>query len=149
MIKVSIIIPVYNVAPYVEECLRSVLEQDYLDKEIIIVDDCGTDNSMDIVQGIVTRCKSEVRILKHPYNCGLSKARNTGIKEAKGDYVFFMDSDDYLLGRDAITRFVGLAMKYPNAEIVFGCVKGLFSNVKAIGKQNEYCSSRNEAKKTF
>lgn len=147
MIKVSIIIPVYNVALYVGDCLRSVLEQDYPEIEVIIVDDCGTDNSMEVVSEIVTDSKYEVRILKHLQNRGLSAARNTGIKEAKGDYIFFMDSDDYLLGKDAISRFVALAIKYPSAEIVFGCVRGLFSNIDAISKQNEYCDSRNEAKR--
>lgn len=147
MVKVSIIIPVYNVAPYVGECLRSVLEQDYPEIEIIIVDDCGTDNSMEIVSETVADSTYEVLILRHPQNRGLSAARNTGIMAAKGDYIFFMDSDDYLLGQDAISRFCSLAMKYPCAEIVFGCVNGLFSNVEAINKQNEYCGSRNFAKK--
>lgn len=148
MIKVSIIIPVYNVAPYVEVCLRSVLEQDYLEKEIIIVDDCGTDNSMEIVQKVVVDYKQEVHILKHTKNKGLSAARNSGIKAATGDYLFFIDSDDYLLCNDAISRFVGLAMKWPDAEIVFGCVKGLFTNFEAVNRQNEYCNLRKEVKKT-
>lgn len=52
-IKVSIIIPVYNVAPYVEECIQSVLRQDYKNLEIIIIDDCGTDNSMELVENLV------------------------------------------------------------------------------------------------
>lgn len=87
--KVSIIIPVYNVAPYVEECIQSVLRQDYKNLEIIIIDDCGTDNSMELVEKLVKNSSRDIVILKHDYNKGLSAARNTGIRRATGDYIFF------------------------------------------------------------
>lgn len=87
--KVSIIIPVYNVAPYVEECIQSVLRQDYKNLEIIIIDDCGTDNSMELVEELVKNSSRDIVILKHDYNKGLSAARNTGIRRATGDYIFF------------------------------------------------------------
>lgn len=93
--KVSIIIPIYNVALYVEKCLRSVQFQTYSDIEIILVNDCSTDNSMDIVNNIVNdNFNKEVIIINHSYNQGLSAARNTGIKASKGDYLYFLDSDD-------------------------------------------------------
>lgn len=97
MPKVSVIIPIYNVAPYVERCLKSVASQSFKDLEVIIVDDCGTDDSMDLVQAFVEKYQGPTSfcILHHSQNKGLSAARNTGIKEANGEYVMFLDSDDY------------------------------------------------------
>lgn len=94
--KVSIIIPVYNVAPYIEACLQSVFSQTYKDIEVIIIDDCGTDNSMEIVKKIVSTYKGtfSIKILHHDQNKGLSSARNTGIRNATGEYIYFLDSDD-------------------------------------------------------
>lgn len=93
--KVSIIIPVYNVAPYVKECLSSVMRQTYRDMEVIIVDDCGKDESMNIVLDNL-QGKEEIapegisyKIIRHERNQGLSEARNTGLDIAVGDYVFF------------------------------------------------------------
>lgn len=95
-IKVSIIIPVYNVAPYVKRCLDSVFAQTYKNIEILIIDDCGTDNSIEIVKDLTLKEKIEndIRIIHHPHNKGLSVARNTGIKESTGDFLYFLDSDD-------------------------------------------------------
>lgn len=95
---VSIVIPIYNVYDYVEECLESVIKQNYTDIECIIVDDCGTDNSMVKVERFVASYKGLVsfKILHHTYNRGLSAARNTGIDATTGEYIFFLDSDDYI-----------------------------------------------------
>lgn len=97
MPKVSVIIPIYNVAPYVERCLKSVVSQSFKDMEVLIVDDCGTDNSMDLVQTFVDSYRGPIsfRILRHSHNRGLSAARNTGIMNAIGEYIMFLDSDDY------------------------------------------------------
>ena len=97
--SVSIIIPVYNVEPYVEDCIRSVIRQTYGGKmECIVVDDCGTDNSMDVVERVIGEYNGPIpfRILHHEHNRGLSAARNTGMDAATGDYLFFLDSDDEL-----------------------------------------------------
>lgn len=90
--KLSIIIPVYNVEKYVGRCLKSCLEQDFDDYEIVIVNDGTPDNSMDVVKDIALR-HPNIRIINR-LNGGLSAARNTGLAEAKGDYVWFVDSDD-------------------------------------------------------
>lgn len=113
MLKVSIIIPVYNVASYIEDCLNSVLSQTYPNIECIIVDDCGQDDSMCIVKSILTAKSSrlEVRIVTHEVNKGLSEARNSGIREATGDYLYFLDSDDYI-AEDAIERMVTMLEKH-------------------------------------
>lgn len=96
--KVSVIIPVYNAAKYIERCLLSVLNQTWQDLEVILVDDCTPDNSMEIAAAVISSHLHGklVKSLAHEKNKGQSAARNTGIKVAKGDYVYFLDSDDYL-----------------------------------------------------
>ena len=114
-IKLSIIVPVYNVAPYLRKCVDSLLAQDITDYEIILVDDGSTDDSGAIADEIVrvvmgnrqwaidneTNSQSPIanrptlRVI-HQENSGLSAARNTGIAVAQGDYIMFVDSDDYL-----------------------------------------------------
>ena len=100
--KLSIIVPVYNVAPYLRKCVDSLLAQDITDYEIILVDDGSTDNSGAIADELVDAfrlsplaSRLEMRVI-HQANVGLSAARNTGIKAAQGDYILFVDSDDYL-----------------------------------------------------
>ncbi len=93
--KVSIIIPVYNVEKYIKECLDSVVNQTYKNLEIICVDDCGVDNSVKIAEGYAQK-DNRVRIVHHDKNMGAGVARNTGIKNSNGEYIFFLDSDDYL-----------------------------------------------------
>ena len=89
---VSIIVPVYNVAPYLREALDSIVNQTYKDLEILIIDDGSTDGSSAICEEYAS---SEPRIrLIHQSNKGLSGARNTGLEHATGDYVAFIDSDD-------------------------------------------------------
>ena len=97
--KVSIIIPIYNVEPYIEECLQSVMRQTYRGMiECILIDDCGTDNSMKVTEQLIEVYNGpiEFKVLHHEHNRGLSAARNTGIDAACGDYVYFLDSDDWI-----------------------------------------------------
>lgn len=93
-IKVSIIIPVYNVEAYLRKCLDSVVGQTYENLEIIIVDDGATDNSYSICREYADRDSRIVLI--HQENGGLSAARNKGLSVATGDYVLFLDSDDWV-----------------------------------------------------
>ena len=111
--KVSVIIPVYNVAPYVERCLLSVLNQTWQDMEVLVVNDCTPDNSMEIVRRVVAGHPrgTMVRILEHEVNKGQSAARNAGIRVAIGDYLYFLDSDDYL-PLDCIEKLIELAILY-------------------------------------
>lgn len=90
--KVSIVIPVYNVEKYLEMCLESVLAQVFTNFEVILVDDGSTDMSPQICDEYVQK-DSRFQVI-HQKNGGLSNARNTGVKVATGDYVFFLDSDD-------------------------------------------------------
>ncbi len=93
-IKVSIIIPVYNVEKYLEECLDSAVNQTLKDIEIICVNDGSTDNSLDILKKYERKYKN-ITIINQE-NKGLSGARNSGLKIAKGKYVYFFDSDDII-----------------------------------------------------
>ena len=121
MIKVSIIVPVYKTEKFVHECIASVLEQTYCNIEILVIDDCGNDNSINIVSEYARKNDDEhkIRIIRHDRNRGLSVARNTGIQNAKGNYVFFLDSDDFL-PNDAIENMVKMARKYPNSDVIYG-----------------------------
>ena len=95
---VTIGIPVYNVEPYIEKCLLSVLNQTYQNLEILVVDDLGTDKSMDIVAELQQShpLGHSIKIIRHPENRGLGEARNTAIENATGKYLCFVDSDDYI-----------------------------------------------------
>lgn len=101
--KLSIIVPVYNVAPYLRKCVDSLLAQDLSDYEIILVDDGSTDYCPSICDEYAQRAKSEevraksisIRVI-HRENGGLSAARNSGIEVAQGEYIMFVDSDDYI-----------------------------------------------------
>lgn len=95
---VTIGIPVYNVEPYIEKCLLSVLNQTYQNLEILVVDDLGTDNSMQIVASLQQSNPkgSIMKIIIQPQNGGSGEARNAVIRSAHGKYLYFLDSDDYI-----------------------------------------------------
>lgn len=92
----SILIPIYNVEAYLEDCLNSILNQCTTGIEIIAVDDCSTDGSLALLQRLTKNLSLPIRLLQHSHNQGLSAARNTLIDNAKGDYLWFLDSDDAL-----------------------------------------------------
>lgn len=97
--KVSVIVPVYNVAVWVERCVRSLMEQTLDEVEYIFVDDCSPDNSMDIVRKVVgdyPERKNNVRFLRQEHNRGLLQARIRGELEATGEYIANIDSDDWV-----------------------------------------------------
>lgn len=105
MKKLSIIVPVYNVAPYLRKCVFSLIQQDFSDYEIVLIDDGSTDGSgkiCDELSETINDERLEIRVI-HQKNRGLSAARNAGIMVARGKYIIFVDSDDYweenVLGR--------------------------------------------------
>lgn len=110
--KLSVIIPVYKVEPYLERCVNSVLRQTFQDMEIIMVDDGSPDNSGALADKLATR-DSRVHVI-HQENQGLSGARNTGLRAATGDYVVFLDSDDEWLLVDGIESL----MKHDGADLI-------------------------------
>lgn len=98
-IKVSILVPIYGVEKYIERCVRSLLEQTYSNIEFIFVNDSTEDNSMDILSEVITyypQRKTQIHIINHDTNKGLSGARITAINSCSGDYVCWVDSDDYI-----------------------------------------------------
>ena len=90
---ISVIIPLYNKEPIIERSLQSVLSQDYDDFEVVVVNDGSTDRSADIVRSIND---PRIRLIEQE-NGGPSKARNTGTKSARGEWILFLDADDELL----------------------------------------------------
>lgn len=93
--RFSIIVPVYKVENYIKQCTESVINQTFTDFEAIFVDDCGNDNSMNIVNEYAKHDK-RIKILNHTKNRGLSAARNTALNYAAGEYIVCLDSDDWL-----------------------------------------------------
>lgn len=121
---VSVIIPVYQVSEYVERCIRSVMAQSYANMECVIVDDATQDDSIVKCEALIRDYDGPIRfrILHHERNRGLSAARNTGMKAATGDYVYYLDSDDYIPA-DCIERLVSVLKDHPGMEMVQGnCV---------------------------
>ena len=95
MPKVSVVIPVYNTDSLLNRTLASVTQQTLTDIEILCVDDCSTDHSLDILKEWEQK-DPRVHIIALEQNGGVSRARNTGIDESRGDYIFFLDSDDWI-----------------------------------------------------
>lgn len=93
--KISIIMPVYNTEQYFDRCIQSVLDQSYKNIELIVVDDCSPGNIRDMIQEYLA-LDTRVSFISHEKNEGLFKARLTGAKRASGDYIAFIDSDDYV-----------------------------------------------------
>lgn len=125
---VSIGIPVYNVEPYIKKCILSVLNQTYQNLEIIIVDDLGTDKSMQIVIDIKKSSPNGdlIKIIKHSQNKGLGEARNTAIDAAQGKYLYFVDSDDYIEPH-TIELLVGEAEEYNTDAVLASSRKIIYS----------------------
>lgn len=115
---VSVIIPIYNVAPFLGRCLDSVLQQSYHDLEVVMVDDASTDLSLDIAQAYKEQHPSHFRIIRHEENKGLMTTRRDGYMVAKGDFVLFLDADD-ALPDDAIEKLVE-EQQLAEADIVMG-----------------------------
>lgn len=112
---ISVIIPLYNKETIIERSLKSVLSQDYDDFEVIIVNDGSTDRSMEIVRSI----QDPRIVLIEQENGGPSKARNTGVMHAKGEWILFLDADDELLP-DAFSHLYALTSIHPEADIIDG-----------------------------
>ncbi|MGM9699060.1 MAG: glycosyltransferase family 2 protein [Prevotella sp.] len=119
--KVSILVPVYNVEKFFSRCLESLFSQTYSNIEYVFVNDCTPDNSMKVLHDILKKYPNHVdmvKIIEHPSNYGIAVVRNTLLDNAHGDYVLFVDSDDWI-EIDMVEKLVGEA-KRSGADVV-GC----------------------------
>ncbi len=135
--KVSVIIPVYNVAPYLEECMNSVRRQTLKDIEIICINDCSEDCSMDVLKKYEA-LDSRIKLFENPQNKGLSASRNVGMEFARGKYICFVDSDDFI-AENAIEVLYEMA-EDKNTDVI---ISGAVSFIDGVpDKKEEYFTNR-------
>lgn len=122
MPKISVISPVYNVAQYVERCMDSLRGQTLRDIEVLFVDDKGTDNSVEIILGYIAQhaLQDKWHVISMPANGGPGAARNKGIQEAKGEYIAFVDADDWV--EPMMFEALYHAAKATNADLSAGAI---------------------------
>lgn len=121
MTTVSLIVPIYKVEKYIEQCARSVLGQSWPSIQFIFVDDCSPDSSIDILESLIEReyasLKDRIQIIRKPVNEGLPQARKTGIAAATGDYILHVDADDWI-EPDAVEK-LALKAGETGADVVY------------------------------
>ncbi|MBO7127859.1 glycosyltransferase [bacterium] len=127
--KISIIIPIYNVERYLRECLDSCINQTLEDIEIICVDDCSPDNSIKILEEYKQK-DSRIKIFRHEKNKNLGASRNTGLTNATGEYIWFVDSDDFIDNTKAC-QILYDAIKEFNVDML------CFSALKFVDTENK------------
>lgn len=136
---ISIVVPVYNVEPYLERCLESLINQTYRNIEILLIDDGSTDQSGRICDKYA--CSDPRIIVHHEKNCGVSASRNKGILKAQGTWIFFMDSDDWV-----DTRLIQICHEniriHPLADICFIGYKEVDSLTTSFNRNTQYMVKR-------
>lgn len=133
-IELSIIIANYNNAIYLNDCISSITGQSYSDYEIIIIDDCSTDNSRDILEGLKNKT-DRIRIILNEKNLGVSSARNIGINSAVGEYITTLDSDDIYYDNRKLEFEMDLVKAYKNKHNKTICA---FSKVVLLDNKLNY-----------
>ena len=128
----SVIIPLYNKENFVLNTIESVLNQTFTDFEIIIIEDCSTDKSLEIVSKIVN---DKIKIIKHEKNKGLSASRNTGIKNANANYIAFLDADD-LWKETFLEEIINLITEFPEAKLFGTNYEEILSDSLILKPQN-------------
>lgn len=122
----TIVIPNYNYADYIEKCINSVIEQVYQNTEIIVVDDCSSDNSIEVV----SRVKDDrIRVIRRSANYGLPLAHLHGMLEAKGEFILFLDADDFLIDIHYFSRAIELLNS--NTKAVAVCARATREELSA------------------
>lgn len=123
--KISIVIPIYKSRDYIEDCLNSIISQSYKgDIECLLIDDCGNDETIEIVQDFISNYQGNIKfiILHHSKNRGAAAARNTGLNAASGDYILFIDSDDYIT-ESCLEDMTNVLKRYPNVDLIHAGIK--------------------------
>ncbi len=134
MLKISAIVPVYNVEKYIQKCLESLINQTLQNIEIICVDDCSTDKSTSIIEQYMQLDK-RIKLIKNNINSGASYTRNKGINHANGEYIGFIDGDDYI----SLNFFEDLYKKVnkTNSEVAKGTFEIVSTNFSTKSDLNE------------
>ena len=135
---ISFVIPVYNVEKYLNECVESVISQNFYDCEVVLVDDGSTDNSGRICDEYAEKYKF-VSVI-HKVNGGLSDARNAGLKIASGDYVLFLDSDDYI-AEGSLSAIADSISAY-SPDVVFLNAKKFYPDGKVVPLGDNYSAEK-------
>ena len=152
MVKISIVIPVYNVEHYVTECLESIVSQTYHDNiECILIDDGSRDKSVDVIKAFLKNYHGniEFKLIQHNINRGQAAARNTGLRQLTGDYVYFMDSDD-IIESTCFEAFVNLLRIYNDIDVIqAGMVTMDGKNVFSTSPYPDYSNDKLWIKKIF
>ncbi len=133
MPTVSVIIPTYNYGKYIERAIDSVFAQTYQDYEIIVVDDGSTDNTREIIE---TRYKKKVRYF-YQENKGPGAARNLGLRHMRGDFIVFLDSDDYFLPKNIETK-ISIFNQHPEIDWLFSDIYFVDQNGDQLGIGSDY-----------
>lgn len=118
MIKVSVIVPVFNAENYLKQCLDSLINQIYSNYEVICIDDCSSDSSQAILADYAGRYSDKLTVLYNEENVGQGKSRIRGLSIASGEYIMFVDSDDYVAG-DYISRYVAEVL-HQDFDLIIG-----------------------------
>lgn len=141
MPKFSVIIPCYNASSVIRRGLKALNNQSYRDFEVVIVDDCSTDNSIDVIKACQEEFSITIRLLRNGNNSGPGISRNNGIKAALGEYLCFLDADDYF----ELTYFECLSkqIEATSSDIVY------FGNYHVVGNQYRTCPVKNYTKEEY
>lgn len=139
MIRVSVVMPVYNGEKYLKQSIESVIQQSYKDWELIIVNDCSTDRSRDIMQSYV-EVDSRIRIVDNSNNLKLPMSLNAGFREARGEYLTWT-SDDNLYKVNALEELVGYLENNPEIGLVYSDMDYVDASLNFIKEQrlNQRC----------
>ena len=140
MIKITIIIPVYNTEKYLKRCLESIINQNFKDIEIIIINDCSSDSSLEIIKKYMN-LDNRIFLINKNKNEGLSEARNSGIAKARGEYIIHIDSDDWI-EQNYFLDIYTMAKKH-DADMVISDFYKDFDNGKLIYKKDQYKIGKN------
>lgn len=129
MIKVTIIIPFWGVEQYIEECIKSILNQTYNNFEVLFIDDCSQDNSKAIVESY-QKTDHRIKLISHECNTGQGGARNTGLTQAQGEYIWFIDSDDRIWEANSLENLLDCAESNNVDIVVFDFFRKRANNIE-------------------
>ena len=142
-IKVSILMPIYKVEQYLEKTLDSIFTQTYPNLDYVFVNDCSPDNSIAVLSNVIAECPlviGRVKIVRHSFNRGLAAARNTAVENATGDYLIWVDSDDFI-EKTLVEQCVHVA-ETKKCDIVLYNICALYNNYQEILNHTKYSNTK-------